>query len=170
MKFWKRNFLLVERLALTLAGAILAIWMLWLDKIPDQVLSSEKALPIISGLAALFSAMLGFLLAIIVFLLGLVEAKNFKILRASSAYEDLWAIFKGATYASAFSSAVGILLILTIWFGSIPKFVVWVFLCSIAWLVLRIFRVLWVLREIIDGEVSQGAKLRRKIEQGRTHV
>ena len=160
------GFVAIERISLASAIAGLGVWIYWYDGLPRGALDIGNALPAISALTSLCASLLGFMIAVIVFLLGLVEAEAFKIIRASTSYKDLWTIFKGAMISCSAASAIGLVAIIFIWFGTLPALLIWAFISSLAWLSLRIARIAWILNLIIDSEISRGKGMRKKIERG----
>lgn len=163
MKNPSRSLVWIEWIAITAISAALAIAIWGYEWLSATAFTQERALPVIIGLSSLYASLLGFIIAIVIFLLGLVETKNFKALRASRSYAELWAIFKGAMLACATTSAIGVAAVFLIWFDQLPSVMVWLFASSSAWLFFRIGRIVWVLHLIIEAEIAQGERSRKKL-------
>lgn len=159
------SFIIFERIFLVITALAIGIWIFWLEAIPQAALRYETAISIVGTIASLCASLLGFIIAAIIFLLGLAEAQAFKIIRASKSYGDLWALFKGAMLSCSVTLAIAMISILSIWFGHMPQILVWALLSSSTWLLLRIARISWVLHLIIDAEVQRGVSTRKKIER-----
>lgn len=154
----------IEKIVLFCLLGGLAAWIFHFEGLSLYEISPKEALPFVSGLSSIAAALLGFLIAIVIFLLGLVEGPTFKILRASNQYVNLWSIFKSSMISCGLSSLLGLYLMIAMWGGETSIFIVWLFLSSLIWLAMTVAKIVWVINKIIDGEIAQGAKSRRKVE------
>ena len=127
--------------------------------------SQPHQMAVLSALLGFCSTLLGFVIAVVAFLFGLVEKPAFRILRASRAYREHWAIFRGALRACAAASLIS--LVALVWGGS-QGLPVWLFVAlfgSVGWLLVRMGRVVWVLEKMMDAEIRLGANSRSSIQE-----
>ena len=154
-----------DRVAGSILVGVLFYFIVMFDMAWQDVLLSHVSLDAVVGVSSLCVSLLGFIVAIVIFLLGSVEAKAFEILRASRPYREFWTAFKGAMIACAVSSAIGMLSIFALWLKLYSAVLLWLLLSSLVWLMLRVARIMWILHLIIDAEVARGAGTRRKLEE-----
>jgi hypothetical protein len=158
-----KHYTLLERVALTAIAILVYVWIFKFDGIPHSSLQPDDALPIVAAISSLASSLLGFILAVTVFLLGLSSTKSFAILRASTSYPEFWSVFKGGILSSATCAMIGIISIAMIWLQQYPPVLAWLLLWSTVWLGIKVARIIWVLHMVINAEVSQGQNSRKKI-------
>ena len=147
---WRRHFLAAEFLAVVVAGAVFAMWVLALDgeSTVDRILQGHRG-TVYGTLAAIFASLLGFVLTTTSIVLGYSQSERFEILRNSIHYETLWRTFTSAIRVLAFG-AVAAFAALLLDRDNDPKIVATVSVAVIALLALvRTARVIWALEGII---------------------
>lgn len=158
MRVWRKHFLLIEGMA-AWAGA-LAIWW-WLRRSGiDSLPQSSDNIAIISAFAQSFAGILGFMIAAITFLFGIVDRERFAVLRASKSYAAHWQIFKSALIAAFFATCIGFASLVLIMSGVVPGWMLLGLIGTCLWMGVRLWRVVWAVLNMIDGEVAAGWKTR----------
>lgn len=160
------NLLLwIEGTAPLILVVVLIGWAYFFDGREAIQASQPNQIAILSALLGFCSTLLGFVIAVVTFLFGLVEKPAFRILRASRAYSEHWAIFRGALRACAAASLVS--LVALVWGGSqsLPVWLIVALVGSVGWLLVRMGRVVWVLEKMMDAEIRLGANSRGSIRE-----
>lgn len=149
-------------LVTTLVGFML--WSQFTNILPADPLKAQNATTVIILVASLFGSLLGFTLATVIFLLGIVENENFAVLRASTSYPLLWGEFKSALISCGLTTLVSVTWLFAIWFSSFANWMITVLVTLAVWSSIRIGRVIWVLCKVIDAEVLTGERTRKRVE------
>lgn len=163
IRMWRRQFLAIEGAALAVFGIAIA-WLAHRSEPPRIAFSTETsdAIAVMAALAGTFGTLLGFAIAVIVFLFSVIGNPAFAVLRASSSYGVQWAIFKGALYACFVAAAFSITGLCAAWCSLLSTWHEVLIVLSSAWAVLRLARVVWVVKHMIDAEVRLGAMSRKE--------
>ena len=158
MIIWRKHFLVIEGVA---AVAIsLLIWR-WLQRAGlDTLARNSDNIAVVSALAQGSASILGFMIAAITFLFGIVDREQFAILRASRSYRAHWRIFKSALTASFCATTIGFASLVLLMQGALPSGMVLGIIATGLWMAIRLWRVVWALLNMIDGEIAAGWKSR----------
>lgn len=161
MTWWRRYFLLAEGGTVILMTVFFAVWLYLRDGAKVFIhVGMADSLTVASALMGVFGSLLGFILASITFLFGIVDRESFRVLRASHSYPDHWAIFASALRACAFASLTSLCGLIAVWLGSLPLWLLVAMFATIAWSIARVARVVWVLQKMIEAEVRIGRSTR----------
>ena len=153
--FWDKYFLPLEFLVSILLTAGFVIWgELYSGRlVMDSLLEGNRS-AVYGALAAIFGALLGFVITAVSIVLGYIASDKLTLVRESPHYEDLWRVYKAAMRSLAFATIVGLLgLIFDREAHSLPV----LFYLNIMTTTLAFFRLgrsIWVLENII-GLVTQ---------------
>jgi hypothetical protein len=164
MSAWTKRPLAVE--FIVVATSAISVWFIMTDGAHFSITLIDDAntsASILSGLAGFFGTMLGFVIAIVTFLLSVADNTAFVTLRASLSYSKHWAIFVGALYScfAATSLAVSGLLVSCVGlFTSVHAIII--FAVSL-WGLLRLALVLWVISKMVQGEIRIGHRSRNRL-------
>lgn len=94
LKRWERDFLRNEFVLWTVAAILLALWALdGGGATLDDLIAGNRAV-LYGSLASVSGALLGFLVATITILQGIVGGTGFRRLRSSDQYPTLWRTFR----------------------------------------------------------------------------
>lgn len=161
--FWRRNLIFVDGLLATLAGLFLAC-LLYRETFGELAVDNAQTIAILSALVNLFGTLLGFVIAMIALLFSAIEQPSFKILRASESYRIQWAIFKGALYSCFTATVLSVIGLFAAWVSMLGVGLKCAIVAASIWVVIRLIRVVWVLKLMIEGEVRLGRELRKHLK------
>jgi hypothetical protein len=149
--WWRKNFLDVE---FAIAAFVTAMLFLWCERWGGHEvllnLVDKNRAAIYGALASLFGSLLGFAITAMSIVLGFSTSERLNILKSSSHYKDLWAVFPSAIRFLGITTLAALLGLVFdreavhrpyIFVGCIGLSV----LC-----VLRIGRCLWVLERMVE--------------------
>ena len=164
--WWERNFLRLEGCLVAALTIGFAAWQLHFSGDRGFLIErNSDNIAILSAMAQGFAGLLGFIIAAITFLFGLVDRPEFKLLRISKFYDHHWGIFKGALCASASSTLASLVSLVTLSRGPLPSLVLIILVGSSGWLIVRMARVVWALVQMINSEIAIGCKMRNDVER-----
>jgi hypothetical protein len=148
--WWRKHFLLVELfLAITLT-AMLGFWSArWggHEVLLNLVKGNRGA--IYGALASLFGSLLGFSITAMSIVLGFTTSERLALLRSTSHYKDLWAIFTSAIRVLGITT-IGALIGLIFDREVVQRPYIFVACVGLSTLcILRMVRCLWVLERIV---------------------
>jgi len=149
--WWHKHFLSVELALSFLIAIAFAIWIKFLGGLAPVVsaLGSSRG-DLYGAFAAIFGSLLGFVIAAVSIVLGSAESDKLQIVRDSEYYDHLWDTFKAAIRALALATiaALGGLVLDR---GREPLLLVMIAnVFSISLAALRLWRVIWVLENIVS--------------------
>jgi hypothetical protein len=158
--WWHRHFVIAEGSLFALASVATGIWLYGYGG--AELIGNNRSdnLTVFSALLSLFGTTLGFIIAVIAFLFGLVDKKAFNILRASRSYTDHWAIFSGALNACAAATLASLCGLIAAWIEALAPWLLALVLATTIWSVGRLARVVWVIKKMIQAEVRLGIEVR----------
>lgn len=148
--WWRKYFLFVELLIAIALTAMLVIWSArWggHQVLLDLVKGNRAA--IYGALASLFGSMLGFSITAMSIILGFTTSERLALLRSSSHYRDLWAVF---TSAIRVLGTTTVLALIGLIFDREAVQRPYIFVTCVglsALCILRMARCLWVLERIV---------------------
>jgi hypothetical protein len=162
IRIWKRHFLIIEGTAAALVGFTVA----WLARGSEPpriafLVAPSDTIAVMAALAGTFGTLLGFAIAVIAFLFSVSGNPAFGLLRASKSYGVQWAIFKSALYACFVATAASVTGICAAWCSLLSKWHEVLIVLSSVWALLRLARVVWVMKHMIDAEVRLGCLSRK---------
>lgn len=161
MTWWRRHFMAAEGTLVVAVSAAFAAWLYFGAGATFFSLErSSDNLAVAAALVSLFGTLLGFIIAAITFLFGIVDKEAFKILRASFSYRDHWRIFKSCLNACALATLLSVVALVCFWIKVLPLVVLVVAFAAVILSVARIGRVVWVIGHMIDAEVRLGNETR----------
>lgn len=148
--WWRKHFLLVELLIAIALTAMLIIWSVsWGGHQVLLNLVKGNRATIYGALASLFGSLLGFSITAMSIILGFTSSDRLAILRSSSHYKDLWAVF---TSAIRFLGITTVLALIGLVFDreAVQRPYIFIACVGLSGLcVLRMARCLWVLERIV---------------------
>ena len=99
-----------EAAAVVIVSMYFAVWLYRYNgaRLFDVERSSDN-IAVAAALVALFGTLLGFIIAAITFLFGIVDKDAFRVLRSSNSYADHWGIFQGCLRACAVSTLFSVM-------------------------------------------------------------
>lgn len=153
--FWDKYFLPLEFLVSILLTACFIIWgELYSGRlVMDSLLEGNRS-AVYGALAAIFGALLGFVITAVSIVLGYIASDKLTLVRESPHYEDLWRVYKAAMRSLAFATITGLLgLIFDREAYSLP-FLFYLNIMTTTLAFFRLGRSIWVLENII-GLVTQ---------------
>ncbi len=158
MRWWMRNFLMLEGGLSLLATFFFGVWLYKINGVNLFVSDpSGYFLVVYAALTTLFGALLGFIVASITFLFGALANDTFIVLRASRSYSDHWAIFKAALKACFFATFICLIGLVLLLKGEVLSVLLLATFGVIIWVFFRLARVVWVIGKMIDAEVQAGS-------------
>lgn len=148
--WWRQRFLLVELLIAIALTAMLIIWSArWGGHQVLLNLVKGNRATIYGALASLFGSLLGFSITAMSIILGFTTSGRLALLRSSSHYKDLWAVF---TSAIRFLGITTVLALIGLIFDREAVQRPYIFIACVglsALCILRMARCLWVLERIV---------------------
>lgn len=148
---WASNYLICE-LFLSLAVTIgIAIWFerfQGLAKI-DPLLKGQRAV-VYGTISTIDGALLGFVIATIAIILGLVPSESFALVRGSTHYRDLWDTYKATIRALAFGTVAALVALLVDRDDTPNSAAMLVCLGLSILIVARISRSVWILGKVVS--------------------
>jgi hypothetical protein len=163
IELFRRNFLAIEGLCVV-GGAIVLVacidrgWLVFIEGGSDNI-------AVLSALVGFFGTMLGFVIGVVTFLFGASDNNAFRVLRASESYRAHWSIFKGALFSCFVATFLSVGAIIAAWFSILYKLHGAAVVGAGLWVFVRLIRVVWVLKHLIDGEVRLGAASRERVSR-----
>ena len=160
--WWQRHFLLAEGMVAAIGLAAFTIWIYHEGRPVLSSLDRSSQLSVISTFLSLSGTLLGFVIAAITFLFGIIDNHAFRIVRASRSYRDHWAIFRGAMRACAVATLSSLVGVVVVSFDATPRWLEVLLFAAILWMTIRLARVVWVIEKMIEAEVRLGANTREE--------
>jgi hypothetical protein len=148
--WWRKHFLFVELFIAIALTAILVVWSVrWGGHQVLLNLVKGNRAAIYGTVATLFGSLLGFSITAMSIVLGFTTSERLALLRSSSHYKDLWAVFTSAIRVLGITTVLALIgLIFDREAVQRPYiFVVCVGLSTLC--ILRMARCLWVLERIV---------------------
>jgi hypothetical protein len=157
--------MLAEGLVVVAASVSFTAWLYFYAG--TSLVGADRSLEmsLASSLVSVFGTMLGFVIAAVTFLFGLVDKEPFRVVRASHSYSDHWAIFRSAMRACAAATLASLVGAITVWIGKPPLWIVALVFATTLWLIARVARVLWVIEQMIKAEIRVGANTREGVDR-----
>ena len=160
--WWSRNFLLAE---LLLSIALTACFVAWSEiggyrGAVAEVLDGNRG-QLYGALISLHGALLGFVIATVAIVIGLVGHERLAVLQASVQYETLWRVFTSSARALGVAAGCALLGLL---FDRDTHSSEWVFFTVMGTSILaflRLWRCIWALEAIISIVVAKSQEDRR---------
>jgi hypothetical protein len=149
--WWRKHFLFVELLIAIASTALLVVWSArWGGHEVLLNLVKGNRAAIYGALASLFGAQLGFAITAMSIVLGFTTSQRLALLRSTSHYRDLWAVFTSAIRVLGVTT-VSALIGLIFDREAVQRPYIFVACIGLSTLcVLRIVRCLWVLERIVE--------------------
>lgn len=158
---WKLKSVLIEAGVIVLCAALVTYLAIRVEP-PNIEFISDHAnyVAVLSALAGFFGTMLGFVIAVIIFLFGMAEVPAFAILRASRSYKSHWSIFKGALYSCFLATCLCVAALIAVWLSLTTMALNIAIISASVWVFIRLVLVVWVMKQMIDAEVRIGSQNR----------
>ncbi len=163
MMVWRRHFLVIEGVVAWASALAIWWWLHWAGI--DTLVRNSDNIAIVSAFAQSYASILGFMVAAITFLFGIVDRERFAVLRASKSYAVHWQIFKGALTAAFCATSIGFGSLVLMLSGTVPGWMLLGLIGTGLWTGVRLGRVVWALLNMINGEVAAGWKSRSQQER-----
>ncbi|MBV6402342.1 MAG: hypothetical protein CNIPEHKO_02652 [Anaerolineales bacterium] len=150
-EFWSKEFLTVELLYAVLFLICFFVWYAYFsgEGIVEQVLQNNRD-SIYGALAAIFGALLGFVITAVSIVIGYSASDQFAIVRNSTEYPKLWRIFISAIRATALATIAALLGLILDRDISPNRWILFLNVYAIALVLIRLWRSIWVLEQIIN--------------------
>lgn len=159
---WRSHFLAIENAICATAYIILLLWCFGFGGHQFAVLArTSDAITAASAIAGMCAGLLGFLIAVVTFLLSMADNKNWAVFRLSNSYRIHWGIFKHAMVACFVSTLLSAAALLCLVYAAVPAFLTVTLAAALLWLAFRLCRVLWAIGMIIDAEVAFASNMRK---------
>jgi hypothetical protein len=160
--WWSRNFLQAE---LLLSIAFTVCFVAWSEiagyrSVVIDILAGNRG-PLYGALISLHGALLGFVIATVAIVIGLVGHERLAVLQASAQYETLWRVFTSSARALGVAAGCALLGLL---FDRDSHPSGWVFYAVVGTSVLaffRLWRCIWALEAIISIVVAKSQENKR---------
>ena len=154
---YRKHFLGVELVFSILVGVSLLYWWRYGNgvKVLTDIVRGNRA-QVYSTLASIFGSLLGFVITALSVVLAFSTSERLKVLRGSSYYKQLWAVF---------TSAIRVLGATTVWWllalfldrEAVQRPLILICCIATTFLaVLRLARCVWVLERIVEVMTSKG--------------
>ncbi len=149
--YWGKHFLGLEFVVAILFTILFVLWAEFLSgKNTVNVILTNNRSEIYGTIAAIFGALLGFIITSISIVIGYISDERFKLLREGKYYYQLWGVFKSTIEALALAtiiSLVGLILDRDV----NPNWIILYFnLFSLILVFFRLYRSIWVLENIVN--------------------
>lgn len=147
---WDKEFLQFEFLASVFVSVLFFIWYRYLSGqiIVDRVLIDNRS-SIYGAFAAIFGALLGFVITAVSIVIGYSTSERLAIVRNSTEYPKLWKIFISAIRATALATIAALLGLVFDRDNSPSCWILFINVFSIVLVFFRLGRCIWVLEKII---------------------
>ncbi len=149
-KFWRQHFLTVEMVIAVVMTAILLFWSREGGALVLDAIVKGSRGTIYGTLASIFGSLLGFAITALSVVLGFSASERLNVVRQSSYYPQLWAVFTSAIRTLGFATC-GWLIALFFDRDSKGRPLILVVCLGISFLAsLRLARCVWVLERIVE--------------------
>lgn len=123
---------------------------------------SDSGITLISSLVGLLGALLGFEIAAVTFLFGLVDKPAFQVLRQSHSYNQFWDIFRSTLRSTGASTLISITCLFLLYADRLPIWAAVALIFSVLWTAVRLARSIWSIENLIAAEVLVGKRQREE--------
>lgn len=148
---WAQEFLRYEFLTSILVTILFFLWFEYFSGqgLVDQVLDGNRS-SIYGALAAIFGALLGFVITAVSIVIGYSASERLDIVRNSKHYPDLWKIFISAIRATALATMAALLGLVFDRDSSPSHWILYLNIFAFVLVLFRLGRSIWVLEQIIN--------------------
>lgn len=149
--WWRNHFLGVELAIAVLAGCALTFWIRVGDgSVFLSALVHQNRAQIYGTLASIFGSLLGFVITSMSIVLGFSASERLGILRKSSHYRDMWAVFTSAIKALGATTALWLAALLFERESAPKPLLIDACICVTLLSLFRLARCVWVLEKIVE--------------------
>ncbi len=157
--FWEKNFLQLELLVPVLITAGFITWGEFYSgrEVMDALLEGNRS-AVYGALAAIFGALLGFVITAVSIVLGYAASDELTLVRSSSHYVDLWKVYKAAMRSLAIATIAGLVGLIFDSEARPTPILFYINILTTTLAFLRLGRSIWVLENIINLVTLPGTK------------
>lgn len=149
MNWWKKNFLIAELFLSILLAILVTIWSEYYGRPYIEYILDNNRSSIYSTLAAIFGALLGFVITAASIVLGYSENEKLSVVTNSLYYPQLWGVFVSNIRVLGLATLISLVSLLIASNDTNIGIVVYLNIWILLLVLLRLWRVIWVLENII---------------------